>query len=354
MGREKRQPELDERSRDVLRELIREYIRTGEPVGSRRLAKLSREPLSSATIRNVVSDLEELGFVVQPHTSAGRIPTDKGYRFYVDSLLECKLLSSKELERIHQSLEKVTDPDKLMDKTSQLLSAVSRNIGFVMAPPLSLAIMKHIEFVRIAERRILVILVTSGGLVHHRLVQSDEDFSQADLQQASRYLVDNFESKTLQEIRDELLKLMTEEKALYDKLLRNVVFLGSVSLMEEDKDNQGNEVYLGGTVRLMEKPELADVNRMIALFRNFEEKSRLVKILSECLRTSSTGPIVTIGLDKHLPGLGDWSLVASPYSYDDGLIGSLGIIGPSRMEYEKAISLVDYVAKLFGKILSRN
>jgi heat-inducible transcriptional repressor len=354
MRKEKRRPELTERSRNVLRELIREHVRTGEPVGSRRLARLSMERLSSATIRNVVSDLEELGFVVQPHTSAGRIPTEKGYRFYVDTLLETKLLSSKELEQIHQSLEKVTDPDKLMDKTSQLLSAVSNNIGFVMAPPLSLAIMKHIEIVRISEHRILVILVTSGGLVHHRLVETDEDFSQSDLQQASRYLVENFESKTLQEIRDDLLKLMTEEKALYDRLLRNVVFFGSVSLMEEDRETEGSEVYLGGTARMIQKPELSDVNRMIALFRNFEEKSRLVKILSECLRTSSSGPTVTIGLDKHLPGLEDWSLVASPYTYNQGLIGSLGIIGPSRMEYEKAISLVDYVAKLFGKILSRN
>ncbi len=353
MPKEKRPTQLSDRSRDVLRELIREHVRTGQPVGSRRLAKLAGESLSPATIRNVVSDLEEMGFVAQPHTSAGRIPTEKGYRFYVDSLLQTKDLTDREVDKIRASLEKETDPDKLMDKASQILSAVSDNIGFVMAPPVTLAIMKHIEFVRIADRRILVILVTSGGLVQHRLIELDEDFEQTELHEAGSYLVQDFGGKTLLEIRDELLKLMMEEKTLYDRLLRSVVVLGS-ALLQTEGDAETTEVYLQGTARIMKKPELADVNRMIALFRTFEEKSRLVKILSECLKSNSNGPVVTIGLEKHLPGMQDWALIASPYVYSQGLAGSLGIIGPSRMEYEKAISLVDYVAKLFGKILSRN
>ncbi|RPI20270.1 MAG: heat-inducible transcription repressor HrcA [Acidobacteria bacterium] len=354
MPRQKRPLELNQRSKNILRQLIREHIRTGEPVGSRRLAKLAGEKLSSATIRNVVADLEEMGFVGQPHTSAGRVPTEKGYRFYVDSLVETKELTDREGGRIRASLEKETDPDKLMDKASQILSAASDNIGFVMAPPVSLAVMKHIEFVRISERRILVILVTSGGLVQHRLIHVDEDFEQDVLHQAGRYLVENFEGKTLLEIRDELLKLMQEEKGLYDRLLRSVVVLGSASLMQQDADADATGVYVQGTARIIQRPELADVNRMIALFRTFEEKSRLVKILSECLKANSTGPTVTIGLEKHLPGMQDWALIASPYIYTEGQAGSLGIIGPSRMEYEKVISLVDYVAKLFGKILSRN
>ena len=354
MPKERQRSELNERGRSLLRELIREHIRTGQPVGSRRLARLSRERLSPATIRNVVADLEEMGFVEQPHTSAGRVPTEKGYRFYVDTLLQARALSGREVDRIRESLEKETDPDKLMDKTSQLLSVISSNIGFVITPPLTSAVMKHIEFVRIAERRILVVIVTRGGLVHHRLINSEEDFPQTELQQAGLYLVRNFEGKTLLEIRDELLKLMSEEKALYDRLLRNVIVLGSVSLIEDAPGAPASELYLGGTARIIQKPELADVNRMIALFENFEEKSRLVKILSECLKSTSAGPIVTIGLEKHLPGLEDWALVASPYTSQQGLTGGLGIIGPSRMEYEKAISLVDYVAKLFGEILSRN
>ncbi|MFB3906359.1 MAG: heat-inducible transcriptional repressor HrcA [Acidobacteriota bacterium] len=354
MPKQKRAIELSDRSRGVLRELIREHVRTGRPVGSRRLAKLAGENLSPATIRNVVSDLEEMGFVAQPHTSAGRVPTERGYRFYVDSLLQTKELTDREVDKIRASLEKETDPDKLMDKASQILSAVSDNIGFVMAPPVSLAVMRHIEFVRIAERRILVILVTSGGLVQHRLIELDEDFEQGELQQAGRYLVEDFEGKTLLEIRDELLKLMMEEKALYDRLLRSVIVLGSASLMQKEGEAEATEVHLQGTVRIMKKPELADVNRMIALFRTFEEKGRLVKILSECLKSNASGPVVTIGLEKHLPGMQDWALIASPYVYSHGIGGSLGVIGPSRMEYEKAISLVDYVAKLFGKILSRN
>ena len=354
MPKRKREETISERSRDVLRELIREHIKTGEPVGSRKLAKLTRETLSPATIRNVVSDLEELGLVTQPHTSAGRIPTEKGYRFYVESLLENRVLPVKELERIRQSLEQETDPGELMAKTSQILSAVSDNVGFVLAPPMNLAVMRHIEFVEISDHRILVILVTRGGLVQHKLIQTGEKFSQQDLHEAARYLVENFEGRTLHEIREDLIRLMTEEKALYDRLLRNVVVLGSASLAESGQTSSSSEVYLGGAARLIHKPELADVNQMITLFETFEQKSRLVKILSECLKVDCERPTVTIGLEKHLPGMQDWALISSPYSYDDHIAGSLGILGPSRMEYEKAISLVDYVAKLFGKILSRN
>lgn len=354
MAKPKREVIISDRSRDVLRELIREHIQTGEPVGSRKLAKLTRETLSPATIRNVVADLEELGLVTQPHTSAGRVPTEKGYRFYVESLLENRMLPVKELERIRQILEKETDPGELMNKTSQILSAVSNNIGFVLSPPINLAVMRHIEFVQISDHRILVILVTQGGLVQHKLIQTDDKFTQKDLHEAARYLVENFEGRTLNEIREELIRLMSEEKALYDHLLRTVVVLGSASLADSGQDAPTSEVYLGSATRLIQKPELADVNRMITLFETFEQKSRLVKILSECLKIDCERPTVTIGLEEHLPGMQDWALISSPYCYDNHVVGSLGILGPSRMEYEKAISLVDYVAKLFGKILSRN
>lgn len=355
MSRKMTEDQLDNRGRRILAGLIREYVRTGKPVGSRRLARLDREGLSPATIRNIMAELEQMGFVVQPHTSAGRIPTDKGYRFYVDALLEAKELSVKDVERINQSLGSETDPGELMTKTSQVLSAFSNNIGFVLAPPISLAVLKHIEFVRISQRRILVILVTQAGLVQHRLIQIDEDLPQLDLDQAGRYLVQNFDGKTLFDIRDELLALMKEEKALYDRMLKNVVVLGSAGLMRsESGPAEAGEVYLGSPSRLIQKPEWADVNCMIALFETFEKKNRLVKIIAECLKAEQAGTTVTIGLDKHIAGMRDWALVSSPYSYNDRVVGSLGILGPARMEYAKAISLVDYVAKLFGRILSSN
>lgn len=346
---------LDQRSRRILRSIIQEYVRTGKAVGSRRLARMDREGLSAATIRNIVANLEDMGFVTQPHTSAGRIPTDKGYRFYVDSLLETKGLSTREVERIRHSLAHEADPGELMTKTSQILSALSDNVGFVLAPPLSLSTLRHIEFVGISRRRILVILVTQTGLVQHRLVHINENLGQADLDQAGRYLVRNFAGKTLLQIRDELLSLMSEEKALYDRMLKTVILLGCASLVPSDTDvSRESEVYWGTTSRIMQKPELADVNRMIALFQAFEEKGRLLKIITECLRADAGGPTVTIGLGKHLPGMRDWALVSSPYTYDNQVVGSLGILGPARMQYAKTISLVDYVAKLFGQLLSSN
>jgi heat-inducible transcriptional repressor len=347
--------DLNERSRSLLRALIKEHVRTGKPVGSRRLAKIDRQGLSAATIRNVMADLEEQGLVTHPHTSAGRVPTDKGYRFYVDSMLHARGLTDREEERIKQSLEKETVPEELMNKASQILSTVSSNLGFVVTPPLSQSVMKHIDFVRISTRRIMVILVTQAAQVQHRMIQLGEDLSQAELDQAAHYLVEHFEGSTLRQIRDELLKMMSEEKALYDRMLKNVLLLGSAGILQnpaEDEEDD-SEVYLAGTSQIIKKPELAHISHMVILFQTFEEKSRLVRIISECLKSDGPGPIVTIGLDKHLPGMRDWALVSSPYAYYKGT-GVLGILGPSRMEYEKAVGLVDYMAKLFGKILSRD
>lgn len=345
---------LNRRAQGILRALIREHVRTGSPVGSRRLAKEYREHLSPATIRNVVADLEEMGYVEQPHTSAGRVPTAMGYRFYVDSLLERRELSDREVDRIRESLENEADPDELMSKASQLLSSFSDNLGFVIAPPLSRAVMKRMEFVRIAPNRILVIVVTNTGLVQHRLVSVEKDLQQLDLDQAGRYLVTHFSGETLPEIRDQLLALMSEEKALYDRILRNVILLGTAGLMQETPEEANSGVYLGGASHLIQKPELADVQRLTSLFETFEEKSFLVRIITECIRADHVGPTVTIGLDQYIPGMKDWALISSPYHCDHQVMGSLGILGPSRMEYDRAISLVDYVAKLFGRILSSN
>ena len=355
MDKKQKSNGLDTRSREILRCLVREYIHSGSPVGSRRLAKVHSEGLSSATIRNVMADLEEGGFLRQPHTSAGRVPTDKGYRFYVDSLLETRKLSKKEVSRIKGTLEQETDPADLMAKTSQILSTFSDNVGFVLAPPISLAVLKYIEFVKISRNRVLVILVTGPGLVEHRLIQLNEVVTQSDLDQAGRYLGTHFQGRTLFEIRDELLSLMSEEKSRYDRILQHAILLGSATLMQSEVDvEEGAGVYLGGAAQVIQKPEMNDINRMIALFETFEEKSRLVKIINECVKSNPEGPTVTIGLEEHIPRMHDWALISSPYLHNHKVMGGLGILGPSRMEYARAISLVDYVAELFGELLDGN
>lgn len=338
-----------------MRTLIREYVRSGRPVGSRRLSKIYSERLSPATLRNVMADLEEMGYLSQPHTSAGRVPTEKGYRFYVESLAKTDGLSRRELHEITESLEQETDTGTLMNKASHLLSQYSNNVGFVLAPPLCRAVMRHIEFVKLSDSRILVILVSGGGLTQHRIVRIQEDLSQEDLTRASNYLVTHFVGRTLMEIQAELLKLMSEAKNLYDTMLKTLVILSSASIFQQvPAGEEDSEVYLSGTAQMIQKPELADLNRMMLLFRTFEEKSRLVAIINECLKQGHSGPVVTIGLDKHIPGMHDWALITCPYLYDRYNMGGLGVLGPCRMEYEKTISLVDHVAKVFDQIFSTN
>ena len=346
---------LDGRMLSILKALIREFVRTGKPVASNRLARIYGGKLSPATIRNVVANLENAGLAAQPHTSAGRVPTAQGYRVFVDSLTPTRKLAESDMSEIQGTLQQVTDPDVLMNKVSQVLSALSNNVGFVLARPMSLTRIKHVKFVRMGRRRVMVILVSQTGLVQHKLVTIEEDLGQKELDQAGRYLVTHFAGMTVGAVRDELIKLMSEEKALYDRMLQNVILLGSsVGLVGTQPASDESEVYLGGTARMIEKAELGDVQRMMILFETFEEKSRLVKILSQCVHQEQHRPTVTIGLEKHIPGLADMTLIASPFVYSGKASGSLGILGPSRMEYEKVISLVDYMAKLFGQVLDYN
>jgi heat-inducible transcriptional repressor len=345
---------LDERARSVLRAVIREYIRVGRPVGSRRLSRIYREGLSPASLRNVMADLEEAGFLTQPHTSAGRVPTAAGYRYYVEYLMGRGGLDPDEIGEIRRNLEAETDPEELMERTSRLLAAYSDNIGIVLAPPISRAIMKHIEFVRLSGRRILVILVSRSGLIQHRLVAAEEDYTQAELDQAGRYLVEHFAGRTLLQVRAELIRLVSQERAQYDRLLRNAIRLGFASLQEavEEKEEEP-QVFLGGASRVARRLVSEETDRLFMLLQALEEKRMLVKIVSDCIREGQSGPFVTIGLEQHIPGLVNWTLITSPYEYEGQSCGSLGILGPSRMEYERAISLVSWVARLFGQMTQR-
>lgn len=345
---------LDERARSVLRALVREYVRYGRPVGSRRLSRIYREGLSPATLRNVMADLEEAGYLTQPHTSAGRVPTGEGYRYYVESLMGRAGLDPEEAGAIRRHLEAETDPEDLMNRTCGVLSSYSDNIGIVLAPPISRAVMRHIEFVRWTDQRILVILVSSSGLVQHRLIPTEETYSQSELDQAGRYLVEHFSGRTLTEVRGELLHLLSQERAQYDRLLRSAAMLGVASLEDAVGSREEEpQVYLGGASRVVRKIPTEEPDRLSALLQALEEKKMLVKIVTECIREGQAGPFVTIGLERHIPGLVDWALITSPYEYEGQSFGSLGILGPSRMEYERTISLVAWVARLFGQLAQR-
>jgi heat-inducible transcriptional repressor len=346
--------ELNERERDILRSVIKSYISEGRPVGSRFVSKKSRSDLSPATIRNIMADLEEAGYLTQPHTSAGRVPTDKGYRFYVDNLLESARLNKSDQEFIDDNILKTNSHDSVVERVSHTISQVTDNIGFVISPALDQNQLKHIEFIHVGEGKILVIIVSRSGLVQNRIIRIDEQLSQAELDQTAKYLNENCVGQNLLAIRNEILKKMSEEKALYDRLLKNVILLCNRGLIDEVSD-QNVDIYLDGASNLIGKPEFADSLRMRSLFKTFEEKSKLVKILNECIRGGSDGGIrIIIGSENATPGLREYTLISSPISPREQNLGSVGILGPTRMEYARAITIVDYVAKLYGQIFNSN
>jgi heat-inducible transcriptional repressor len=339
----------NERIKEILHWVIATFIFTGRPVGSRRIARHSREQLSAATVRNIMAELEEMGYLRQPHASAGRVPTDKAYRFYVDYLLKRRDISQRDRDIIDRNLRLDDNAEHFMARTSQILSQVSKNVGIVVSPPISRVALEHINFVKLADNRILVILVSRSGIVQNRIIHYVEEISQSELDGAARYIVDNFKDKTLLEIKKQLLLMVQKEQALYDIFMRRVITLSTHVFTETDSEVQA-EVYLDGTSNLIKAPEFSDINRMKLLFETIEQKNRLAALISHCIEGDTQEVRITIGAENALPGIEDCTLITSRYIVDEKTHGSLGILGPTRMEYGRAISLVDYVARLFGRV----
>ncbi len=353
----------DVRGQMILSAIVSEHLLSGEPVGSKRLAEkfASASGLSSATIRNVMGDLESLGFLEQPHTSAGRVPTDEGYRFYVDNLLGILSLSDSDLKFINKELgldvlQSEKTPDKLLERTSQLLSALSNNIGIVVSPSLAHDRLQHIEFVRLSDKRVLVVLVAAPNIVHNKIIRLADAISQDELDRTSRYLNREFANQSLLAIRGEILTLMHEEKSLFDELLKTAMILTSQSI-ENDDDLHG-EVYVGGTSNILSKSDFDDMDKLRELLRTIEEKSRLVKILSECVSDSSSlndHVRVLIGSENSADTLQDCTLITAPYRLDGGsAIGTLSVLGPTRIEYARMISVVSYLARKLEELMLRD
>ena len=338
---------LNEREREILRATITEYIHSGEPVGSRNVSKRYGLKLSPASIRNVMADLEERGYLIQPHTSAGRIPTDLGYRFYVDSLMERSRLSKKEEARIEQSYApRSGEMDDIMRMTSKVLSTYSRYIGMVFASKIRNVQFKRIEFIHLQREKILAVLVSESGAVIHKVIMVDELMNQDQLNRISAYLNEILGGLTLDGVRKLILSQMAEERLLYDDLLGSAVRLGQKAF----EGTEEGDFYVGGTANLVSQPEFAAVEGLKSIFSAFEEKSTLVKILDECMRQPSLS--VIIGSENQVAEIQDCSLVACPYCYRDVPVGILGVLGPKRMEYPRIMSLVEYTAKLVSRILA--
>ena len=349
----------DARGQVILSAIINEHLLTGEPVGSKLLAERFSHVsgMSSATIRNVMSELEDAGYLEQPHTSAGRVPTDKGYRFYVDNLLGVLSLSDEDLRLINSELglneiETAEKSDHLMERTSHLLSALSQNIGIVVSPSLAQDRLQHIEFVGLADKRVLVVMVSAPNIVHNKIIRLNEALTQDELDRTARYLNIQFSGKSLAVIRAEILRLMHEEKALFDKLLQTAMLLCSQSI-ESEADNIG-EIYVNGTSNIFGKPDFSNFDRLREMLRTIEEKSRLVQILNECLTQDMTpnGNVkVVIGSENTTSSLQSCTLITAPYQ-NGTAIGTLSVLGPTRIEYARTIAIVGYIAKMLERMLA--
>lgn len=344
-------PALSERTRRILAALIREYIETGEPVASAALTRRSGLNVSSATIRNVLAQLEEMGFVWQPHTSAGRVPTDLGYRYYVDQLLESRR-ASKDSSGVEARLRLQAGEspliDELLSSASHVLSEVSQNVGFAIAPANADAVFKRIEFVPIGARKILVVMVTDSNQVAQKTVDIGEEPDRGELEKAANFLNAEFAGRTLNEVREGVLSRLREERTLYDQLLGLALRLASRSL----DTMQQQSVSIEGTSSLLEQVVRASGlswPTLRALLSMVDEKQRLVRLLNEYI--DGPGLTVIIGAEHSDPELRPFSLVASTY-FDGRATGMVGIIGPTRMRYSKTIEVVEHAAKAIGKVLS--
>jgi heat-inducible transcriptional repressor len=340
---------LNERAQLLLKALIENYIRDGQPVGSRTLSRDSGLSLSSATIRNVMADLEDLGFVASPHTSAGRIPTDKGYRLFVDTLLKLKPLQNEEIEDIERRLgTEAANGRPLVQTVSQMLSKVTHMAGLVTLPNPHYIALSQIEFITLSENRALAIMVMSNREVQNRVVQLDRYYSPEELRRAANYLNEAFSGRSLPDVRSMLLAQLQETRQHMDQLMQDAI---QVAQKVFDTDSDGRVEYvIAGETNLMGFAELSNVDRLRRLFEAFNEKHDILRLLDSCLRAE--GIQIFIGQESGYHILDDISVVTAPYMVNNQVVGVLGIIGPTRMAYERVIPIVDITAKLLGSALN--
>ncbi|HEX5482541.1 MAG TPA: heat-inducible transcriptional repressor HrcA [Terriglobia bacterium] len=344
--------ELDERQQEILATVIRQYVATGLPVGSKAVSAHFSEPLSPATIRNIMAELEAAGYLTHPHTSAGRIPTDKAYRLYVDRLAKLTRLAPAMEEYIEQSLgSRGVAGDELMEKISLILSEVSSNLGLVLGPSLEEKLLEHIKFVRLPEQRVLAVVVSRPDLIENKVFRLDEDFTQAELDGCADFLNHEFRGWSLRTIRMEMVKRVEEMKAISDRLLTLVARLLMWGALAEEAPG---ELFVGGAARILDQPDFLDAGKVRELLAAIEEKAKVVRILSACLEAPHRGVQALIGGENPNFEMRDCTFIVAPYHYRRRPVGALGVIGPTRMEYGRAIRTVEYIAQVTSRLLSTN
>ncbi|HEX6929854.1 MAG TPA: heat-inducible transcriptional repressor HrcA [Gammaproteobacteria bacterium] len=344
--------QLSERAQQLLRTLVERYIRDGEPVGSRTLSRDSGLDLSPATIRNIMADLEDLGMVRSPHTSAGRVPTARGYRLFVDALLTVKPLNSREVQRLQlELLQKMEvargDSLHLMMTTSSLLSGVTQMAGLVTIPKREFGAWRQVEFLPLSDNRVLAILVINEREVQNRILQLDRAWSQSELQQFANYLNTHFAGRDIGQVRQSLLNELRNTRESMNEMMTSAIRMAE-QMFERNRPDE--DYVLAGETNLMEFAELSNVDKLRQLFEAFNRKRDILHLLDQCV--SADGVQIFIGEESGYQVLDECSVVTAPYRVNEDLVGVLGVIGPTRMAYERVIPIVDMTAKLLSAALN--
>jgi heat-inducible transcriptional repressor len=340
------------REREILTAIVETFIASGEPVGSRTLARASREGLSAATIRNVMADLADAGFLEQPHASAGRVPTAEAYRYYVEQLSGEAHLSHENQSIIQDTLTGVTDVAEFMERTSHVLSLISHGVGVTVATSGSRNALEHVYFSRLSDQKVLAVVVTRSGVVRDRVLRLD--ISQSDLDLAARYINENFRGWTMGDMRAELARRLEQERSEYDRLMQSIEQLYQQGALASNEGTQA--VFVEGAANLVTHhvTDQEDRERLQDMLRTLEEKEKVVKLLGAYLDTRQEAVRVVIGLDQTLPSMQNFVLIGAPARVGGEVMGSLAVIGPTRLDYQHTMSAVSYIARLFDKLLNES
>lgn len=335
-----------DRAKQILSAIINNYIEEGTPIGSKKLSTYNRFNLSPATIRNVMSDLEDLGFIASPHTSAGRIPTSKGYRFFIDRLLELQPVDNNEIASIKDTVSQTKSSNKdLATNVSTILSAITQLAGIVTVPKTQKSTLKEIDFIPLSEQRVLAIVVINDSEVENKILQMKRNYSRDELQISANYLNHNYVGRSFEYIKNDLLTKLKETSALANSLMNNIINIADELLTNQNKD----EYVVTGKNQLLDFEELSDINRLKDLFDALNEQQQLLQLLDKSMSTSNIQ--IFIGQESGYRIFDNCTLITAPYTNDMGSVGVLGVIGPTRIAYQRVIPIVDVTAKLLSQSL---
>lgn len=337
--------ELDPRAREVLREIILQHITNGEAIGSRTLSKCGKFQLSPASLRNVMADLEDLGFLQQPHTSAGRIPTDRGYRYFINHLMKSRSLTLREREVIDEEVGNASEIDEVLHLSSIVLSKLSDQVGVIFMPTLLQFVIRSMDFILVADNKIMCVAVGTNGVVVNKVIETRYVCTRDELEKIGRYITMEFAGCTLDVIRRRLIRMTEQERTQHDQMLQKTISLGIEAV--NDVAPFEHELYVEGAASILNKPEFADAVSFRKTFLALQEKEKLVEILETCL--SEEGLQILVGSESDFTQMHNFSIVARRYGSASAPLGMVGIIGPMRMEYARMAPLVDYLSRALSR-----